>query len=491
MTEIFFKAVCYLITGLKNVIIINYKHKIYFYTAEYNFLYGRTKKKGVFPVTNIPEQVKTALNLLSEAGYEAYIVGGCVRDYLLGRIPNDYDITTNALPEETLKVFKDYRCISVGIKHGTVAVIINRMQLEITTYRIDGEYSDKRHPESVTFSSNLRDDLSRRDFTVNAMACSSSGQIADCFEGQKDLKNRVIRCVGDAAVRFDEDALRIMRAVRFASQLDFTVAEETKEQIFALKDTLKMISAERIRVELDKLLCGKAVYRILTEYHEIMEVFIPEIAETVGFDQCSKYHAYTVWDHIARSVMNAECIPAIRLTMLLHDISKPECFRLDEEGAGHFKKHPEKGSVKAEKILKRLKYDNKTIKTVTTLIKYHDFKFRRRQDVKRILSVTGKEIFDMLLMVQYADGASKDGACGRQLNDLEWVRRTAEDIIEKHECLSVKELAVNGNQLMEAGFSGAQLGRILNLMLEEVIEDRLENSSEVLMKFADERRNDI
>lgn len=440
-------------------------------------------------MTNIPEQVKTALDLLSEAGYEAYIVGGCVRDYLLGRIPNDYDITTNALPEETLRVFKDYRCISVGIKHGTVAVIINKMQLEITTYRIDGEYSDKRHPESVTFSSSLRDDLSRRDFTVNAMACSSSGKIADCFEGQEDLKNRVIRCVGDAAVRFDEDALRIMRAVRFASQLDFTIAKETEEQIFELKDTLKMISAERLRVELDKLLCGKAVYRILTEYHEILEVFIPEIAETVGFDQCSKYHAYTVWDHIARSVMNAECIPVIRLTMLLHDISKPECFRLDENGAGHFKKHPEKGSEKAEKILKRLKYDNKTIKTVTSLIKYHDFKFRSRQDIKRVISAVGKDIFEMLLKVQQADGLSKDGICRKQINDLEWVRETAGDILKNHECLSIKELKINGNQLMEAGFSGVQLGSMLNLMLENVMEDRLENSFEALLKFADKHRN--
>lgn len=439
-------------------------------------------------MTNIPEQVQTALRLLSEAGYEAYIVGGCVRDYLLGRTPNDYDITTSALPEETQNVFKGYKCIDVGIQHGTVAVIIDRMQLEITTYRIDGEYNDKRHPESVTFSSDLKDDLSRRDFTVNALACSRSGEIVDCFEGKKDLDDNVIRCVGEAEKRFDEDALRIMRAIRFAAQLGFTIEKNTEKQVFLLKDTLRMISAERLRAELDKLLCGKAAFSILMNYHKILEVFIPEIKDTVGFEQHSEYHAYTVWEHTARTVMNSPSDPVLRLTMLLHDISKPECFTLDENGCGHFKKHPEKGAVKAGAILKRLKYDNKTIKSVTTLIKYHDFKFKSRQDIKHVMSEIGSELFFMLLEVQQADGISKDGICRKNINDLPWVRETADDIIEKQECLTLKDLDINGSQLMQAGFSGSQIGNALNSMLNAVLDDRLDNKYEKLLKFAIENK---
>lgn len=446
------------------------------------------RRKELFLMTNIPEQVQTALRLLSEAGYEAYIVGGCVRDHLLGRTPHDFDITTSALPEETQKVFSGFKCIDVGIQHGTVAVIIDKMQLEITTYRIDGEYSDKRHPESVTFSSDLKDDLSRRDFTVNALACSKDGEIVDCFEGREDLEKKVIRCVGKAEKRFDEDALRIMRAVRFASQLGFTIESQTEEQVFSLKDTLKMISAERLRAELDKLICGKAVFSILMKYHEILEVFIPEIKDTVGFEQHSKYHAYTVWEHTARTVMNSVCDPLIRLTMLFHDISKPECFTLDEQGAGHFKKHPEKGAAKAEIILKRLKYDNKTIKSVTTLIKYHDIEFRSRQDIKHVMSEIGSELFFRLLEVQYADGISKDGICRKNINDLPWVRKTAEDILEKQECLTVKELKINGNQLMKAGFSGSEIGSALSAILNAVLDDELDNEYDKLLAYAIENK---
>ncbi len=439
-------------------------------------------------MTNIPAQVCTALRLLSEAGFEAHIVGGCVRDYLLGRTPNDYDITTNALPEQTQEVFRDYRCICVGIQHGTVAVIIDKMQLEITTYRIDGEYSDKRHPESVTFSAHLKDDLSRRDFTVNAMACTMDGEITDCFGGKNDLERRIIRCVGDASKRFDEDALRIMRAVRFASQLGFSVDSSTEEQIYALKDTLKMISAERLRAELDKLICGRDAFGILMKYHEIISVFIPEIADTVGFEQHSRYHAYTVWEHTARAVMNSEPDPVIRLTMLLHDISKPECFTLDEDGSGHFKKHPEKGAEKAAVILKRLKYDNKTIKAVTALIRFHDTELHTRQAIKHLMSEISPELFYLLLKVQEADGLSKDGVCGKNINDLPWVKETADSVLAAGECLSVKELDITGDQLIEAGFSGARIGAALNGMLNAVLDDELENRYEELIKFAENYR---
>lgn len=428
-------------------------------------------------MTNIPEQVKTALSLLSDAGFEAYIVGGCVRDYLLGRVPNDYDITTSALPEQTQAVFRGYKCIDVGIQHGTVAVIIDKMQLEITTYRIDGEYTDKRHPESVTFSSELRDDLSRRDFTVNALACSRAGEIVDCFSGREDLDRKIIRCVGEAQKRFDEDALRIMRAVRFASQLGFTIAPDTEEQIFALKDTLKMISAERLRAELDKLVCGKAACEILMKYREIPEVFIPEIGRAAVLTADYSGKSLNVWEHTAESLKNSEKNIIIRLTMLFHDLALPECNDRSIPEKGHFSEHALSGAKMAADILKRLKYDNKTIKAVTTLVKYHDFRFTTRQDIKRVMSAIGTELFHQLLKVQKA--------CGETDNDLEAARTESCDITDKKECLSIKELATDGNELKKHGCKGAQIGEVLSALLDAVLDDRIENSSEALLGYAD------
>ncbi len=435
---------------------------------------------------NIPKQVILALSVMRQAGYEAYIVGGCVRDFLLGRIPSDYDITTNALPDQTQKIFSNFRCIDIGKKHGTIAVMINDMQIEITTYRIDGSYTDKRHPETVSFSSHLNDDLSRRDFTINAMAYNEQDGIVDCYNGQHDLAGHIIRCVGEPQKRFDEDALRIMRAVRFASQLEFTIDTLTEKYIFELKDTLKLISVERLRVELQKLICGKSAFDILMKYHEVIEVFIPEISETVGFDQHSKYHRYTVWEHIARSVMNAPCNPLIRITMLLHDIAKPACFFLDDTGRGHFKKHPQVGAEMAEKILKRLRYDNKTIHDVVTLIRYHDYEFRSRQSIKKVMSVIGTSLFYSLIDVQQADADSKDGECSSPLNDLVWVRSTADEIIEKKECIFISDMNINGHQLLEQGFEGKQIGMILDTLLDEVIRDILVNEYYALSKRAHE-----
>lgn len=435
-------------------------------------------------MAGIPKPIETALKLLSDAGFEAYIVGGCVRDKLLGRIPSDYDITTNALPEQTKNVFQKFKCIDVGIQHGTVVVMIDSMQIEITTYRIDGEYTDKRHPESVSFSSKLKDDLSRRDFTINAMACDENDEVIDCYGGQDDLRNKIIKCVGDPEKRFGEDALRIMRALRFASQLEFTIDPLTEKYIFELKDTLKFISAERLRIELDKLLCGKSAFEILMKYHQVIEVFIPELADEYGFEQHSKYHRYTVQEHTFRAVKNSPFNSVIRLTMLLHDISKPECFTLDEKGNGHFKMHPEKGAAKAELILKRLKYDNKTIKTITSLIKYHDFKFRNISDIKKIMSLIGNDLFFTLIDVQKADADSKDGKVLTDINDLEWLRKSAEDIIKNNECLNIKDMNINGNDLIEKGFQGNQIGFILNVLLQEILENKIENNYDSLIKRA-------
>lgn len=442
-------------------------------------------QKGKTEMINIPENVTKALTLLHSHGYEAYIVGGCVRDFLLSKTPNDYDITTNALPEETQEVFKDFKCIDIGKKHGTIAVMINGMLIEITTYRIDGIYTDKRHPESVSFSKSLRDDLSRRDFTVNALAYDEN-ETADFFNGKKDLENKIIRCVGDPMKRFDEDALRIMRAVRFASQLDFTIEPLTEKYIFELKETLSLIAVERIRVELDKLLCGPAVFEILMKYHEIISVFIPEISATVGFEQHSIYHSYTVWEHTARAVKNAPCDPIIRLTMLLHDISKPSCFKLDEKGRGHFIGHPLKSSQMAFEILRRMKYDNKTINDVTQLIKYHDTKFTTRQDIKKIMSITGTELFEKLIEVQIADSLSKDGENQKPLNDMSLVKETYLDILAKNECTSLKSLQINGSDLQKHEIHGKNIGYVLNILLDEVIMDKTENKHDILEKRCEE-----
>jgi len=443
------------------------------------FLYSH--RKGNFSMTNIPEQVKTALKTLSDAGFEAYIVGGCVRDYLLGRIPNDYDITTNALPEQTRSLFGRYKCIDVGIQHGTVAVIIDKMQLEITTYRIDGEYSDKRHPESVTFSSDLKDDLSRRDFTVNALACDSSGCIVDCFDGRGDIERQIIRCVGEAEKRFDEDALRIMRAVRFASQLGFSIASETEKQIFALKDTLKMISAERLRAELDKLICGRSACDILTKYHEIPGVFIPEILKITEYDRARSSDA---WNRTAKSVTAAPKDIPVRLALLFHDIAVPECLTTEPDKTGRFTEHSEKGAQMAGVILKRLKYDNKTLKAVTTLVKYHDVRMNTRRDIKHVMSEIGTELFFRLLDMQRA----LESAAAHSFGNLQYIQETADSIIDGNECLSVKELCIDGSSLMKAGFKGSEIGNALNAVLNAVLDGELENSSDRLLEFAVKNR---
>ncbi len=433
---------------------------------------------------NIPQSVMLALSMLNEAGFEAYMVGGCVRDFLLHKTPDDYDITTNALPEQTEEVFKNFKCITIGKKHGTIAVIINKMQIEITTYRIDGIYTDKRHPETVSFSSQLKDDLSRRDFTVNALAYNDKSGIADFFDGKDDLKNKIIRCVGDPSKRFDEDALRIMRAVRFASQLGFSIEPLTEKFVFKLRDTLSLIAIERIRTELEKLICGKNATEILMKYHEILSVFIPEIAPTVGFEQHSVYHGYTVWEHTARAVGNSTLDKDIRLTMLFHDIAKPECFTIDKKGKGHFINHPEKSALKTCTIMKRMKYDNKTLKNVTLLIKFHDTIFKNRCDIKYVISQIGQELFEKLIQVQIADNLSKNGERTKPMNDIEWVKETFRDIIEKNECTSLKTLDINGNDLIKAGISGKSIGNILNTLLNEVIYEKTENRSSCLIERA-------
>lgn len=433
----------------------------------------------------LPFQVETAINLLNKSGYEAFIVGGCVRDFFLGSSPCDYDITTSALPAQTKEVFSDFRIIETGIQHGTVTVIIKGMPLEITTYRIDGEYNDNRHPVSVSYTSKLEDDLARRDFTMNAIAYNHIYGIADPFGGRKDIERRLIVCVGNPEERFSEDALRIMRAVRFSSQLDFRIEKNTSDCVFRMKNLLNNISAERIRTELDKCVAGKNVYEVLMKYSSVIEIFIPEIHNSIGFDQKSKYHKYTVWEHIAIAVSSACNDNTVRLALLLHDIGKP--FSCQEDGQyRHFKGHAAVSAEMAQKILRRLKYDKATSSRVVTLISHHSDKFESEKSIKKCISVIGSEAFFQLMEMKKADNLAKKEFCHERIDGFNKIIDKAKEILNSEHCLNVRNLAVNGNDIKSIGADGKQIGSILSLLLEAVIEDKICNEYNSLMKYAEE-----
>lgn len=431
----------------------------------------------------IPRNIMEIIEKLEAGGFEAYIVGGCVRDSILGNTPKDYDITTSAKPEEVRSCLSEYTVIDTGIKHGTVTVVSDGENVEITTFRVDGKYSDHRRPDEVNFSESLSDDLSRRDFTVNAMAYNPKTGLIDIFGGQNDLFRRKLSCVGDPEKRFDEDALRIMRALRFSSELGFEIDEAASAAIFNMKDLLKEVAAERISKELVLLLNGKYPHKALSAYHEVFEVLIPEITPCVGFEQHSRYHAYDVWEHIAYAVEFSKAVPEVRLALFLHDIGKPRCFTLDENGRGHFKGHENISAEMASRILKRLKFPSKTIALTEKLIKFHyvtpvdDDKV-----VRKLLSRVGKEDFFLLMEVMKGDNKAKCSFCFERVRAIEDMQKRALKLIDEGECLKVTDLAVSGSDVKEMGFEGAEIGRILEKLLEDVINERLENKREILMQ---------
>jgi len=433
-------------------------------------------------VIEIPSQVNTALSLLSKAGFEAFVVGGCVRDSLLGVAPYDWDITTSATPEETEKVFKNYRLIETGLQHGTVTVLIDKMPLEITTYRIDGKYSDNRHPDSVSFTRNLKDDLSRRDFTVNALAYNPEKGLVDCFGGVDDLNSKTIRCVGNADERFNEDALRILRAIRFSSVLGFKIENKTSESVFKNKELLNNIAKERIRVELVKLLNGKDVRRVLLDYRDIIAVFIPELIPCFDYPQNTPYHCFDVYTHTAYTV---EAAPEeFRIAMLLHDIAKPDCRTTDENGVDHFKGHPKRSSEIAFEILKRLRFDNATIDKTVKFISVHDEKLPLSlYEALKLLKRIGEDGYNYLITAKYADNQGKANKhSGEDL--LENMQKYLDEIKENNLCYSVKQLDVTGNDLINAGIpAGKQIGQTLDMLVNAVIDGKCENKKEELLKY--------
>lgn len=434
----------------------------------------------------LPNYVKTALQTLSDAGFEGFVVGGCVRDIHLGKAPEDFDITTNATPKEMLEVFSDFRLIPTGIKHGTVTVIIDGKCLEITTYRVDGEYLDNRRPESVTFSRNIFDDLSRRDFTVNALAYNEKVGVLDLHGGLEDLKSGIIRCVGEPDKRFEEDALRIMRAIRFSSVLGFEIEEKTRHSIFKNAGRLTSISTERISVELLKLLCGKDATRILIEYRDVIAVIIPELKKTFDFDQNNKHHIYTVYDHMAYAVGYAECEPDIRLALLLHDIGKPDTYFTDSNGVGHFYGHGEVSAEIALPILERLRLSREMINTVYTLVRYHDCPIEpSRRIVRRRLNKFGEPVLRKLISVKAGDSKAHNPVYADRLDEIDEINAVINAVINDGDCFDMKSLKISGRDLKRMGMkAGPELGKVLDVLLREVVDGKLQNDFDALAKRA-------
>ncbi len=434
----------------------------------------------------LPKKVQMIINKLQSNGYEAYAVGGCVRDSILGRVPDDWDITTSATPEETKMLFD--RTFDTGIEHGTITVLIDKEGFEVTTYRVDGEYEDSRHPKEVTFTRSLKEDLLRRDFTINAMAYNDTEGLVDIFGGMEDLDNKIIRCVGNATERFSEDALRILRAVRFAAQLGFEIEEETKAGIRELAQTLENISAERIQVELIKLLVSPNPGMIRTAYElGITNVILPEFDVIMDTTQETPHHCYTVGEHTIKSIEAIRADKVLRLTMLLHDIGKPQKKTIDENGRAHFKMHDLLSTDMAKEVLRRLKFDNDTLHKVTKLVMYHDYRMpAENKNVRRAMNKIGAELFPYYLEVRTADTLAQSTYLREEkLKNLEEIRICYEDVLQKQECVSLKDLAINGADLIADGMEpGKKIGEILGQLLELVLEHPEYNTKEKLMEFA-------
>lgn len=433
----------------------------------------------------LPEDVKLIIDVLEAAGFEAYAVGGCVRDSLLGREPNDWDITTNAVPMQTKELF--HRTIDTGIAHGTVSVLIHGCTYEVTTYRIDGEYEDSRHPKQVEFTTSLVEDLKRRDFTINAMAYNDRTGIVDEFGGISDLQKGIIKCVGNPRERFDEDALRIMRAVRFAAQLGYFIEENTKSAMAEFAPRLRNISAERINVELTKLLVSDnpGFIRIAFETG-IMDEILPELSILMNIGQNNPHHCYSVGEHIIHSVENTVSDKVLRYAMLFHDIGKGSTKTTDENGVDHFRGHALVSADMTGRICRRLKFDNDTMDKVKKLVEYHDISIEPEEKyVRRVMNKLGPELFEKLLQVKTADFmAQSEYKRAEKEQDIERLRELFDIIEARQDCISIKNLAITGADLINAGYEqGPLIGEILSRLLEKVLEDPSLNTKDKLMEL--------
>jgi tRNA nucleotidyltransferase (CCA-adding enzyme) len=433
----------------------------------------------------IPKQVEYIIQQLNENGYEAYIVGGCVRDSLLNREPKDWDITTNATPLQVKDIFT--KTIDTGLQHGTVTVMIDKVGYEVTTYRIDGNYSDSRRPDSVVFTTSLKEDLARRDFTINAMAYNHKDGLIDYYEGLKDIKQNIIRCVGNPINRFREDALRMMRCIRFTCQLNFSIDFDTFKSINKLNDTIIKISQERIREELNKILVSNYASKGIRKLHYsgLLKYIMPELDLCYGFEQNNSHHDKTVFEHILSVVDNSPSKLDIRLSALLHDIGKPKCYTVDETGEGHFYQHHIDSEIIAREILTRLKYDNKTIDKVCILVREHmsRYDFLRNKNTKKFINRVGVENLEDLFELQIADikGSSKEY---QNFDNILKLKEECQRILNEKQPLSIKDLNINGCNLMKLGYKeGKDIGNKLKELVELVLENPELNTKEELMKF--------
>lgn len=447
----------------------------------------------------IPSGANEIIHSLQNNGYEAFLVGGCVRDSILGRPIHDYDITTSATPYEMMKVFKDKRIIETGLQHGTITIVINGEGYEVTTYRIDGNYSDSRRPDSVTFTRSLEEDLKRRDFTINAMAYNDEVGLIDPFNGMEDIKYHKIRCVGRAEDRFSEDALRILRAIRFASQLGFVLEPDTDWNISKMYKNLENISVERINSEFCKIAASSNFCVQMVLYSDVLSLFIPEIKDMFDFLQNNPYHIYDVWNHTVHAVhaYECDCEPDLNprdlitsLAVFFHDIGKPHCYQDGEDGIRHFKGHGRVSADMTDKIMKRLRFDNDTREKVVELVYYHDATFEvGKKYIKRWLNKIGEEQFRRLLNVRRADiKAQADMAQETRLQKIDNIEYILEEVLQDDECFSLKDLAVNGKDLITIGYKpGKEIGEVLNNLLDLVISGEYKNEKEKLLEIAERR----
>ena len=435
-------------------------------------------------MVKIPNYAAQVLSALEAAGFAAWCVGGCVRDSLLGRAPQDWDVTTAARPEQVLSVFGD-RAVPTGLPHGTVTVKTAGGAVEVTTFRRDGVYRDHRRPQSVVFTDSLEEDLRRRDFTVNAMALNLRGELADPLGGQRDLERKLLRCVGEPDRRFREDALRILRGVRFAAALGFALEPETDRSLRANRALLAEIAPERIWAELKGLLTAPAAAEALRAYPEVIGVFWSEVLEMVGFPQRNRHHCYDVWEHTLHAL---EAVPPeleLRLTMLLHDIGKPGCCTIDETGCGHFKGHPARSAAMAEEMLRRLRADNATRETVVRLVAWHDRNIpRTRPGVAESLRQLGERDLRRLFLIKRADNLAQDPAYRAMQAEIEKAEKILDQLLTEGACVSLDQLAVRGGDLVELGFSGPAVGETLEVLLEAVIQEQVPNDRTALLEYA-------
>lgn len=440
---------------------------------------------------NLPKNVQVIIQQLNKNGYEAYAVGGCVRDTILGRTPQDWDITTSAKPQEVKAIFD--HTIDTGIAHGTVTIMIDHEGYEVTTYRIDGEYEDARHPKEVIFTGNLLEDLKRRDFTINAMAYNDEAGLVDAFDGMRDLEEGRIRCVGNPVDRFSEDALRMLRAVRFAAQLGFEIEEETKQAVRLLAANIAKVSAERIQTELVKLLISKHPEKIRQAYElGLSKVFLPEFDAMMETNQKNKHHIFSVGEHTIRAMMEIMPEKVLRITALLHDVAKPVCITTDAKGVNHFYGHPQKGEEMAKEILKRLKFDNDTIRAVGILVRNHDDRSAATEyNVRLMMSKIGEDMIPALLAMKYADTMAQSDYCREE--KLAYIKEY-EDLYHKiqreGQCISKRQMAIGGQDLIALGMKpGKAMGALLDSLFDEVLKHPEWNTREKLIELAHKKES--